>query len=162
MTYKKVNKSKCYVLYQQIERKWKNQSVFKLKEAIVILRLSTETSLNFLTFDKHCGWTRKRYCGHKSVIPSKFLATLMLTFSSSKIYRVVSTQETFKSERFYFFLSKIMANVKKIFVIVCNSSNIYTVRWIKWFLNEHKLCMALISVYDPRKFVRKVDSNNKE
>ena len=62
---------------------------------------------------------------HKCVIPSKFRATFMLTFSSSKNNRVFATKETFKSERFCLFISEIVANAKKRFVIICNSINIY-------------------------------------
>ena len=63
---------------------------------------------------KHYGWTRKGYCGHKSVIPNKFRATFMSTFSSSKIFKVVANKETFEPERFCFFLSKIVVNEKNI------------------------------------------------
>ena len=102
-----------------------------------------------MIFEYALGSTRKRYCGHKSMIPVKFQATFVLTILSSKIYGVDATKETLNSERFGFFHSKIAVNQTKRFLMIYSNNRILEMSWVKRFLNELKLFMVSIPAYRP-------------
>ena len=115
-----------------------------------MLRLSTETSLNFPDI-----WVSTTDVLEKDIVDTRvwFLASFKQRscwyFRRAKYMELLLPKETFNTERFCFILSKIAVNVKKRFIIVCDNSKIQVASRVKRFLNEHKLCMVSIPVYWP-------------
>ena len=119
MTYKKVNKTHPKILTNEGKRKMLEASVLQLRflqieiEVIYIdeFKFSCHKSSNY-------GWTKRGQSGYFKCIPETFQASFMVAFSKMKIYEIIATAKTFKSDIFKCFLSNLVSSIKAEYAIV--------------------------------------------
>ena len=97
--------------------------------------------------NRHLGWAKKGIPGHKTLFPSSFQSSIMISFSNKKIQGAIATPNTYNSKKNIYFIKNLSYKISDRYALVWDNARIHKSIDVIKFIEQHRLCIAWITTY---------------